>query len=297
MKKFIRIIGLPIDLGQTHRGVDMGPSTLRYAGLARALLELGYEVEDTGDIEVMHHYNLKDRSYVKRLPYITKACEKAYTLAKMARSENTIPLFLGGDHSAAIGSIGGVTHYDNDTGVLWIDAHGDFNTPESSNTCNIHGMSLATLLGDGPQELVDVGRVGPKICAKNVVLIGIRDLDRKEKEILKNSGCSIFSMRDIDERGMTKVMAEALTILAKCAHLHVSLDMDSIDPEESPGVGTPVPGGLSYREAQLIMETICDTEKLASMDIMEVNPILDIRNKTAQVAVQLTASLFGKAIV
>lgn len=296
MKKSIRIIGLPIDLGQTHRGVDMGPSALRYAGLAGALRDLGYEVEDAGDIEVIHHYSLRNKSYAKRLPHIAEACEKAYKLAKKANKEDTIPLFLGGDHSAAIGSIGGVTH-QNDTGVLWIDAHGDFNTPESSNTCNIHGMSLATLLGNGPPELVNIGRIGPKIRAENVVLIGIRDLDRKEKEILKNSGCSIFSMRDIDERGMAQVMAEALSVLANCFRLHVSLDMDSIDPLESPGVGTPVPGGLTYREAQLIMETICDTGKLASMDIMEVNPILDIRNKTAQVAVQLTASLFGKSIV
>jgi len=219
-----------------------------------------------------------------------------YELARRAIRDGTIPIFLGGDHSASIGSIGGVTH-DNDCGLIWIDAHGDFNTPETSETGNIHGMALAILYGKGPQELVDVGRPGAKLKPEQVVLIGPRQLDESEKENLRASGCTIFTMRDIDERGMSNVIAQALEKLSDCQHIHVSLDMDSIDPNEAPGVGTPVAGGLSYREAQLLMETIRDTRRLLSLDIMETNPILDVSHRTAQIAVSLAAPLFGKSIL
>ena len=295
-KQTVRIIGIPIDLGQQHRGVDMGPVAIRYAGLSTALKKLGYHTQDAGNIEVPGHYTLTHRGFSDRLPPIRAACEETYELARRAIRDGTIPIFLGGDHSASIGSIGGVTH-DNDCGLIWIDAHGDFNTPETSETGNIHGMALAILYGKGPQELVDVGRPGAKLKPEQVVLIGPRQLDQSEKENLRASGCTIFTMRDIDERGMSSVIAQALEKLSDCQHIHVSLDMDSIDPNEAPGVGTPVAGGLSYREAQLLMETISDTRRLLSLDIMETNPILDVSNRTAQVAVALAASLFGKSIL
>jgi len=295
-KQTVRIIGIPIDLGQQHRGVDMGPVAIRYAGLSGALTKLGYHTQDVGNIEVPGHYTLTHRGFSDRLPLIRAACEETYELAQRAIRDGTIPIFLGGDHSASIGSIGGVTH-DNDCGLIWIDAHGDFNTPETSETGNIHGMALAILYGKGPQELVDVGRPGAKLKPEQVVLIGPRQLDQSEKENLRASGCTIFTMRDIDERGMSSVIAQALEKLSDCQHIHVSLDMDSIDPNEAPGVGTPVAGGLSYREAQLLMETISDTRRLLSLDIMETNPILDVSNRTAQVAVALAASLFGKSIL
>ena len=296
MADTIRIIGIPIDLGQQHRGVDMGPVAIRYAGLSSTLRKLGYQTQDAGNIEVPGHYTLTDSTFISRLPLIRSCCQQAYTTARKAITDKTIPLFLGGDHSASIGSIGGVTH-DQECGVIWVDAHGDFNTPSTSESCNIHGMALSILLGKGPLELVDVGRKGAKLKPENVVLLGIRELDRQEKENLKQSGCHVYTMRDIDEVGMHKVLKNVLKSLSGCKRIHLSLDMDSIDTSEAPGVGTPVPGGLTYREAQLMMETISDTGKLVSLDIMEINPIFDIRNQTAQTAVSLAASLFGKSIL
>lgn len=295
-KRTIRIIGIPIDLGQQHRGVDIGPVAIRYAGLAGALRTLGYQTEDLGNIDVPGHYTLAGTSYVERLPLIRTACETTYALARDGVRDGTVPIFLGGDHSAAIGSIGGVTH-DAACGVVWIDAHGDFNTPATSQSGNIHGMTLAILLGLGPRELVDVGRPGAKLEAGQVVLIGIRDLDRQEREQLSESGCTTFTMRDIDEIGMYGVLQKTMNTLSRFERIHISLDMDGLDTNEAPGVGTPVPGGLTYREAQLLMETICDTGRLSSLDIMETNPILDISNRTAQTAVSLVSSLFGKRIL
>ncbi|MCB2215596.1 MAG: arginase [Desulfobulbaceae bacterium] len=295
-KRTVRIIGIPIDLGQQHRGVDIGPVAIRYAGLAGALRNLGYRTEDLGNIDVPGHYTLVGTSYAERLPLIRAACETTYGLARDAIRDGTVPIFLGGDHSAAIGSIGGVTH-DAACGIVWIDAHGDFNTPETSQSCNIHGMALAILLGRGPRELVDVGRLGAKLKADQVVLIGVRDLDRREREHIRESGCTIFTMRDIDEIGMHGVLQKTMKILSRFERIHISLDMDGLDANEAPGVGTPVPGGLTYREAQLLMETICDTGRLNSLDIMETNPILDISNRTAQTAVSLASSLFGKRIL
>ena len=292
----VRIIGIPIDLGQQHRGVDMGPVAIRYAGLSTTLKRLGYHTHDVGNIDVPGHYTLTDRGFEERLPLIRAACEQTYELARRAIRDRTVPIFLGGDHSASIGSIGGVTH-EHDCGLIWVDAHGDFNTPETSETGNIHGMTLAILCGRGPQELVDVGRPGAKLKAEQVVLIGPRDLDEIEKENLRSSGCTIFTMRDIDEQGMSRIISRGLEKLSCCERIHVSLDMDGIDPNEAPGVGTPVSGGLTYREAQLLMETISDTGRLHSLDIMETNPILDVANTTARTAVSLAASLFGKRIL
>jgi len=296
MKKNLRIIGVPMDLGQNHRGVDMGPSAVRYANLAKSLRDLGHTTFDSGDITIPGHYALANTSLRERLPLICNACKCAYELGKNAVEHGEIPIFLGGDHSASIGTVGGVTH-DAEIGLIWIDAHGDFNTPDTSDSQNVHGMALAVLLGLGPRELVDVGRPGPKVKAENVVLIGVRDLDQEEKELIRASGCTVFTMRDVDEIGIRAVLTRVLKGFKHLDKIHVSLDLDVMDPLDAPGVGTPSQGGLTYREGQLIMEILAETEKLHSVDIMEINPILDIQNRTAQMAVNLVSSLFGKKIL
>jgi arginase len=296
LKKNIRIIGIPLDLGQTHRGVNMGPSAVRYAGLSNRLRELGYTVNDIGNIQFPIRETLFEKGKEFILPALIKANESIYVEAKKAIQDNTLPIFLGGDHSIAIGTIGGITD-NTQKGIIWIDAHGDFNTPETSKSGNIHGMPLATLLGKGYNELVNLGRKGAKIIPKNVVLIGLRDIDPKEKEIIKSSGVTFFTMRDIDEQGISNVMYQTLKKLSHIEEIHVSLDMDSIDPMVCPGVGTPVKGGLTYREAHLAMEIIADSKKLSSVDIVEINPMLDIHNKTAEIAVELIVSLMGKSII
>lgn len=296
MKKTVNIIGIPMDLGQLHRGVDMAPVAIRYAGLASKLRKLGYKTKDSGNINIPGHYTLRSTSFEERLVPIQKGCKKAYKLGAEAIENGEIPLFLGGDHSASIGTIGGVTH-NRECGIIWVDAHGDFNTPKTSTSGNIHGMALAVLLGQGPRELVNVGRKGPKVKPENVVMIGTRDLDSEERKLIAGSGCTVFTMREIDELGMHVILRKTLKKLGNLPSIHLSLDMDAIDPQEAPGVGTPSHGGLTYREAQLIMETLCDSGKLQSADVMEVNPILDIKNQTAQIAVSLVASLFGKSII
>jgi len=296
MDKAIRIIGVPIDLGQSKRGVDMGPAALRYAGLATRLTELGYQVQDSGNIAVPMREALSNEAGRHFLPSIRTACQAVYAAAQLATVEGRIPLFIGGDHSLAIGSIGGCTHGEP-AGLIWIDAHGDFNTPQTTLTNNIHGMTLAVLLGDGYPELVDVGRLGAKLPARDVVMIGIRDLDPGERERLKASGITVYTMREIDERGMGAITREALERLEHRERLHVSLDMDVLDPQVGPGVGTASPGGITYREAQLLMEIIADSGRCTGLDIVEINPVFDQHNQTAQLAVDLTASLFGKRIL
>lgn len=296
MKKIIRIIGVPMDLGQNHRGVNMGPSAVRYANLARSLRDLGYTTIDSGDIAIPGHYVLTGTSLAERLPHICKACESAYALGKKAIADGEIPIFLGGDHSASIGTVGGVTD-DTEIGLIWIDAHGDFNTPETSASQNVHGMALAVLQGLGAKELVDIGRPGRKVKPENVVLLGVRDLDHKEKELIRASGCTVFTMRDVDEMGIRTLLTGILNGFKHLQKIHVSLDLDVMDPLDAPGVGTPSQGGLTYREGQLIMEILAETGKIHSVDIMEINPILDIQNRTAQMAVNLIASLFGKKIL
>ncbi len=296
MKKPVRIIGVPMDLGQNHRGVDMGPSAVRYANLSRSLRNLGYETFDSGDINIPGHYALANTSIQERLPLICKGCLSAYELGRQAVEAGEIPIFLGGDHSASIGTVGGVTH-NTEVGLIWIDAHGDFNTPETSESQNVHGMALAVLLGLGPKELVNLGRPGPKVKPSNVVLIGIRDLDEEEKKLVRNSGCTVFTMREVDEIGIRAVLSQTLKNFSHLDNIHISLDLDVMDPQDAPGVGTPSQGGLTYREGQLIMEILSDTGKLHSVDIMEINPILDIQNRTAQMAVNLASSLFGKKII
>ena len=295
-QKPIRIIGVPIDLGQDQRGVDMGPSAIRYAGLSGRLRALGRKLHDDGNLYVPVRDSLPCESCDEFRDSIQRVCQAAYDVAAQAVESGEIPLFLGGDHSLSIGTIGGVTDQEP-VGVIWVDAHADSNTPETSPSGNVHGMPVATLLGEGFPELVDVGRPGAKLSSKDIVMIGLRALDGGEKERLKQKGIRAYTMRDLDERGMAVVAREALDYLGGHRRLHLSLDMDALDPDVAPGVGTPVPGGLNYREAQLLMEIIADSEKLASADIVEINPILDQRNHSAEIAVELVASLFGKSIL
>ena len=296
MHKKIQIIGVPIDLGQSHRGVDLGPGALRYAGLAARLEKLGYEVYDSGNLPVPVRESVADEREDRYLPSIIKVCQAACEAGQQALQKERIPVFLGGDHSIAIGTVAGVASSEP-VGVIWIDAHGDFHTEESSLSKNIHGMPLAILLGHGYPELVAIGGPQATLQPQDVVMIGVRDLDSGERQRLRESGMTVYTMRDIDERGMGAIAAEALVKLRHKSRLHVSLDIDSLDPQASPGAGTLVPGGLTYREAQLLMEIIADSRRLGSLDIVEINPILDNRNKTAETAVELTASLFGKSII
>ncbi|PLX83790.1 MAG: arginase [Desulfuromonas sp.] len=296
MDKTIRIIGVPMDLGQAHRGVDLGPGAVRYAGLSARLRALGYRIHDRGNLPVPVRDSLPADEQEPFLSAISRVCADVYQAGCEAVADGCLPIFLGGDHSISIGTIGGVTDHEP-CGVIWVDAHGDFNTPRTSRSGNIHGMPLATLLGSGFDELVDVGRLGAKITLRDVVMIGIRDLDAAERERLRLSGINIFTMRDIDELGMAQVTRAALELLGHHRRLHVSLDLDGLDPHEAPGVGTPSPGGLTYREAQLLMEIIADTGKVSSADLVEINPILDHANSTARMAVDLAVSLFGKRIL
>jgi len=295
MEKKIRIIGVPMDFGQHHRGVDMGPASLRYSGLAPALRRLGYEVEDSGDVLVPVRDQGRETGPQNYISQITRVCQRVYDAGKQAVNDNTLPLFLGGDHSIAMGTVGGVSH-NGPTGLIWMDAHGDYNTPETSPSGNVHGMPLAALIGEGDDSLVNMGRHGAKVAPDQVVLVGIRDLDAKERDRLKASGITVYTMRDIDESGISAITHKALMKFVHMKNIHISVDMDVMDPVEAPGVGTPVPGGLTYREAHLFMEIIADSKKLASMDIVETNPILDQANKTARLAVDLIVSALGKRI-
>lgn len=295
MKK-IRLIGVPLDLGQTHRGVDMGPSAVRYAGLAMRLAKLGHVVSDSGNVVVPVREILAGERNMHYLAAITRVCKAVYNAAREAVEQGFIPVCIGGDHSLAVGSIGGVMH-QQPAGVIYIDAHGDFNTPRTSPSGNIHGMPLAHLLGDGYARLVNLGRKGPKLKAEDLVLLGVRELDAKERLRLREMGVTVFTMRDIDERGIGAVARQSLELLGHHSRIHVSFDADVLDPIEVPGVGTPSPGGITYREGQLLMEIIADDRRLCSLDIVEINPILDSRNHSAVVIAELAASLFGKSIM
>lgn len=296
MKANVRVIGVPMDLGQSRRGVDMGPSALRYAGLDDRLARLGYTIHDEGNIQIPVRDTLPAEGGLTYLPAVVEACTAIYQTAQQAVSDGCLPIFVGGDHSIAAGTIGGVTHTEP-CGVLWIDAHGDFNTPDTSPSGNLHGMPLAALLGLGAPELVNLGRPGPKLTTAQVIIIGARDLDSKERELLNQSGIRVYSMREIDARGMATVAKEALERLSYLPRLHVSLDMDSLDPRHAPGVGTPVQGGLTFREAHLLMELIAERATVGSVDVVEINPILDDRNQTAIIARDLLASLLGQSIL
>ena len=300
----IRILGVPLDLGASRRGVDMGPSAMRVAGLEARLEALGHQVSDGGNIlvEIAETQTLGNKS-ARYLSEITETCTRTAEAVVKALEEGMTPLLLGGDHSLAAGSVSGVAEFyrrkGEKIGVLWIDAHSDINTPKTSPSGNVHGMPLAALLGLGPEPLSTIFGYAPKIAAENTVLIGVRDIDAAERENIRRAGVAqVYTMRDIDERGMRAVMEEALRVAGDgAAGYHVSLDMDWIDPEDAPGVGTPVRGGATYREAHLAMEILADDGRLLSFEIVEVNPVIDEHNRTADLAVDLACSAFGKKIL
>ena len=292
-----------MDLGASRRGVDMGPSTLRVAGLQARLKQLGHQVEDIGNIVVKQpeeqHYGVKNAKYLEE---IADTCKGLAEITGRALSEGFLPLVLGGDHSIAVGTTGGAAaHYHKESkriGLIWLDAHGDMNTPESSPSGNVHGMPLASIMGYGPPELTELAGIKPMVEPRSIALVGVRDLDSKERRLVKDSGVHVFTMRDIDERGMREVMSEALRFTTDdTAGIAVSLDMDFVDPSDAPGVGTPVRGGVTYREAHLALEMIADSRAMVSFELVEINPVIDLHNTTATLGVELVLSGLGKKIL
>jgi arginase len=302
-RKKIRVIGVPLDLGQSRRGVDMGPSAVRVAGLEARLETLGHVVEDGGNIAVAIQEQKKEGDpNAKYLKEITATCTKHAELVLKTLESGNVPVVLGGDHSMAAGTVAGVAEFyrkqHQRIGLVWIDAHADINTPETSPSGNVHGMPLAAIMGLGPSDLANIFGFSPKVRPDNCVVVGVRDVDSAEKENIRKAGIEVFTMRDIDERGMRAVMEEALRMAGRdTAGYHISLDMDWIDPEDAPGVGTPVRGGATYREAHLAMEVIADHARMSSFEIVEVNPVIDEHNRTAELAVELAVSAFGKKIL
>lgn len=297
-EKTIRIIGVPIDLGADRRGVDMGPSAIRYAGLNARLKRLGWRVEDYGnlDVPVPETREIKDKK-LKYLEEIVRINDQLHVVVAEAKKEGVIPLILGGDHSLGIGTLAGLSLSERPFGLIWFDTHGDYNTLDTTESGNIHGMPLAISNGLGAPELTNIGGVQKKLREENTVIIGAREMDPQEKELLRRSKITVFTMRDIDQLGMKEVVSQGINIAsAGTDGIHISFDLDVIDPEEAPGVGTPVPGGITYREAHLAMELLADTGYISSMDVVEVNPILDNHNKTAKLAVGLICSAFGERI-
>lgn len=306
--KKVRIIGVPSDLGASRRGVDMGPSALRIANIGPKLAQLGYEVDDIGNIPVAVRESVvtaqmkSEDSRIKFLPEITLAMKTLKDRVYQSLKEGRTPLVLGGDHSLAIGSIAGLTKFyaeqKKKVGVIWLDAHGDINTPDTSLSGNIHGMPLAHALGIGHKDLLAIGETTPMVDPSRSVLIGIRDLDSGERNAIRELGVRAFTMRDVDEMGMRNVIQEAIKIATNgTAGFHLSFDVDCMDPAVAPGVGTPVRGGTTYREGHLAMEILHDSGKILSMDVTEVNPVLDISNQTADLAVEIALSAFGKRIL
>jgi arginase len=300
----IRILGVPLDMGASRRGVDMGPSAMRVAGLEARLEALGHRVTDGGNLRVeVAETRASGSKNAHYLSEIAETCARTAEAVIATLEEGATPLVLGGDHSLAAGSVSGVAEFyrrrGEKIGVIWIDAHSDINTPETSPSGNVHGMPLAALLGLGPEPLSNLMGFAPKIAAENTVLIGVRDVDAAERANIRRAGISeVYTMRDIDERGMRAVMEEALRAAGRgTAGYHVSLDLDWIDPEDAPGVGTPVRGGATYREAHLAMEILADHGRLLSFEIVEVNPVIDEHNRTADLAVELACSAFGKKIL
>jgi arginase len=299
----IAIVGAPLDFGAGRRGVDMGPSVLRLAGLNSKLEAMGYGVRDLGNVPVAQQESIDEGSpTAKYLAPIAKCCAELARIVTDVIDEHQFPLVLGGDHSVGAGTVAGVSNAlrkrNQKIGVIWIDAHADMNTPEISPSGNVHGMPLASCLGRGPSELTDICGYAPKMEGRNTVLIGLRDVDERERDIVRELGVVTFTMRDIDELGLRKIMEQAIEAASDgTAGFHLSLDMDAVDPDEAPGVGTPVRGGMSYREAHLSMEMICDSSRMLSMEIVEVNPVLDSANRTALLGVELVTSAMGKKIL
>ncbi len=302
-RRSIDVIGVPLDLGAGRRGVDMGPSAIRIADLEPRLEELGHTVHDAGDLDVMIPETQEvGEGTLRYKAAILAACTELCRVVEQSLAQGRLPLVLGGDHSIAIGSVAGSTaHYARQgegLGLIWFDAHGDANTPETTPSGNIHGMSLAVAMGLGDPDLAGLGGRAPKVLPRNTVLIGVRDLDRGERETLKRSGATVYTMRDLDERGMRDVVDEATRIAGDgTAGVHLSFDLDVVDPEDAPGTGTPVWGGITYREAHLAMELLADRCQIVAVDLVEVNPVLDTQNMTGILAAELAQSVLGKRIL
>jgi arginase len=300
----VHIIGVPLDLGGNRRGVDMGPSAFRIAGLGEQIAALGRPVVDKGDLPAPIAETKEARDERKKyIREIARVCQKLYQTALESLAEGAMPIVLGGDHSLGAGSVGAAADWARRThqqpiGLLWVDAHGDMNTPATSLSGNVHGMPLAALLGDEPSELARIGGTTPKVLPANTVLVGVRNLDEREKIAVRDSKVHVFTMKEIDRQGIASVAEQAVALAAAgAAGIHVSFDMDVCDPSIAPGVGTPVKGGLDYREAHMVMEIIADSGLLTSLDLVEVNPTLDIRNATAQLGVELALSALGMKIL
>jgi arginase len=300
----IRIIGVPVDLGASRRGVDMGPSAVRYTDLREHIEKLGHDVDDIGNVSVPLREDAARGAQrgARYLGAITDVCTEVAARTRGALEEGRIPIVLGGDHSVSAGSVAGAAGFLRNKGerlgVVWVDAHGDLNTPATSRSGNVHGMPLAALLGHGDKAMVGISGGPPALRPSDVTLIGLRDLDIPERNHIKKWGLSAFTMRALDERGLRNVLEEAIAVATKdTAGIWVSFDMDVIDPEEAPGVGTAVPGGMTYREAHLAMEMLADTGKLVGLDLVEVNPVLDEHNRTAEIACELILSALGKRIL
>lgn len=302
-KRKVTIIGVLMDLGADRRGVDMGPSAIRVADLNKRLAELGFDVIDAGNIPVRNPEMMAIAdSRAKYLHEIANACVILADEVEKSLDAGSIPIILGGDHSIAVGSVSGLASFHrrqgHRIGVIWFDAHGDMNTPEISPSGNIHGMPFAAILGHGVDELTRIGGFAPKVLPEDCVLIGARSIDPEEAVALKSSGIRVVTMRELDERGMSAIMDEAMWLASRrTAGFHVTMDMDFVDPDFAPGVGTPVPGGPTYRESHLAMEKIADSGKMLSFELTEVNPVLDDANRTAELGVQLILSAFGKKIM
>jgi len=302
--KSVHIIGVPLDLGGNRRGVDMGPSAFRISGLAHRLAELGYTIVDKGDLTAPIPETQKQRDERKKyINDIARVCQKLYQSTLASLDEGAMPIVLGGDHSLAAGSVSAAAEWARKTrdlpmGLLWVDAHGDMNTPATSLSGNVHGMPLAALLGDEPVELSKIGGFSPKVLPAHTVLIGVRNLDEREKIAVRDSHVHVFTMKDIDRQGIASIVEQAVNLASDgTAGIHVSFDMDVCDPQIAPGVGTPVKGGLDYREAHMVMEIVADSGRLTSLDLVEVNPTLDMQNTTAQLGTELALSALGMKIL
>jgi arginase len=302
--KSVHIIGVPLDLGGNRRGVDMGPSAFRIAGLGEKVAALGYAVVDKGDLAAPIPETQKQRDERKKyINDIAKVCLKLYQSSVASLDDGAMPLVLGGDHSLAAGSVAAAAEWAKKTknlpiGLLWVDAHGDMNTPATSLSGNVHGMPLAALLGNEPAELSRIGSMSPKVMPANTVLIGVRNLDEREKIAVRDSHAHVFTMKDIDRQGIASIVEQAVSMAGSgTAGIHVSFDMDVCDPLIAPGVGTPVKGGLNYREAHMVMEIVADSGLLTSLDLVEVNPTLDMQNTTAQLGTELALSALGMKIL
>jgi len=292
------VIGAALDLGQDRRGVDMGPSAIRYAGLDARLDELGHEYVDCGNVETaVAEATTAGDEHARFLPQIKDTSRRIATLVARAAREDSVPVVLGGDHSVALGTLAGLAEVHGPGGTIWIDAHGDLNSPDTSPSGNVHGMVLAAVLGLAGDRFRGDGWGLPAVAPGRVALVAVRSLDDGEREVLRELDAKVFTMSDVDRLGIERAIRESLTHVAGPGFVHVSLDMDAMDPEVAPGVGTPVRGGLSYREAHLAMELIAESGLASSLDVVEVNPILDRENETAQLAVELVASALGARIL